>query len=144
MKIKVVYHSNTGNTQKIAEALAEALHVTAEPMSAKPEISGLDILFVGGSLKMFNLERHCAKFFRSLNKPGMAKNVVIFSTCVSGKGILNYAQKMIKAKDMAIYKDEYKCLGNYYKDPQRVHPDENDCIGAKEFAATVLKELAAG
>lgn len=144
MKIKVVYHSNTGNTKQIAEAMAEALQVTAEPMSSKPVIAGLDILFVGGSLKMYMLERHCRSFLRTLRKPNMTKHIVLFSTSVSGKGILDLAKKWITAKDAAIYPNEYKCLGNYYKDPERVHPDANDIEAAKAFATAAVKELAAG
>jgi flavodoxin len=143
MKIQVVYHSNHGNTQKIAESLAEALGVKAEPISSNPEISDVDILFIGGSLKMYTLESHSKKFFKSLKKPGMAKNVVVFSTSLSGKGILNYAEKMIKAKDIRIYNNEYKCLGSFYMDANKEHPDVNEVSGAKEFATKVVKELAA-
>jgi flavodoxin len=144
MKIKVVYHSNHGNTQKIAESLAESIGVKAEPISSGPDISGVDILFVGGSLKMYTLEGHCRKFFKSLKKPGMAKNVAVFSTSLSGNGILNYAKQMIKAKDIRIYDNEYKCLGSIYMDTNKEHPDAIEILGAKEFAAKAVKELTAG
>ena len=54
MNIKIVYHSQTGNTKVIAQAIAEEIGVPAEEVTSKPEISGVDLLFAGGCIHAFN------------------------------------------------------------------------------------------
>ena len=64
MNIKIVYHSQTGNTKKLAQAISEEMGVPAEEITSKPEISGVDLLFVGGCIHAFNLERTCKSFLK--------------------------------------------------------------------------------
>ena len=47
MNIKVVYHSRTGNTKKIAEAIAESVSASVETISENIKVDAIDILFLG-------------------------------------------------------------------------------------------------
>jgi len=49
MRVRVVYQSTTGNTKKIAEAIARASGCVAEPVSAATVNEPVDMLFLGGS-----------------------------------------------------------------------------------------------
>lgn len=49
MKTAVRYFTMTGNTKKLAEAIAAALDVTAEDLS-KPLTEDVDVLFLGSSV----------------------------------------------------------------------------------------------
>ena len=49
MNIKVMYHSSTGNTEKLAKAIADTVNAKAEPIgsSAATISKPIDLLFIG-------------------------------------------------------------------------------------------------
>lgn len=47
MNIRVMYHSQTGNTRKLAESMAGALGVTAEKIADSSIVEPVDMLFIG-------------------------------------------------------------------------------------------------
>jgi flavodoxin len=47
MDIKVLYHSTTGNTKKVAEAIAAEAGVIAQPLTEASGSTSTDILFIG-------------------------------------------------------------------------------------------------
>ena len=70
MKTAVVYHTASGNTQKVAAAIAAALEpaVTAVPLSDAPPLDDCDLVFFGMPIEQFGapkparafLEQRCA------------------------------------------------------------------------------------
>ncbi len=136
MNIKVVYHSETGNTKKVAEAIAAAVGVNAEPITEDMKIENVDILFIGGFLKAFTLVKPTKQLLKSIDRPDKAKCIAVFSTSASGRGILKYAKKYVKNPDVKIFED-FKCRGKYNK----ANPDcptEDDLKNAEEFAKNVV------
>ena len=55
MKIAVRYYTKTGNTKKLAMAIAEAVGVEAKPISV-PVDEPVDILFLGNSYYAFSID----------------------------------------------------------------------------------------
>ena len=55
MKIAVRYYTKTGNTKRLAEAIAEAVGVKALPIS-EPVTEQTDILFLGNSYYAFSID----------------------------------------------------------------------------------------
>jgi hypothetical protein len=57
MNYAVVYYSQSGNTEKVARAIAEALpgQVVAQPLAEAGGIADADVVFVGGPLLQFTL-----------------------------------------------------------------------------------------
>ena len=47
MNIRVIYHSKTGNTKKLAESMAGALCVAAETAAESRIVEPVDMLFIG-------------------------------------------------------------------------------------------------
>lgn len=140
MKIQIVYHSNTGNTKKLAQAISEELGVSAEEITSGPKVQDVDLLFVGGSWMAFNLERNCKNFLKNLDA-GTAKNVALFSTSGSGRGIKKFAEKLLKGKDIAIFPEECNKKGGADKTGAKL-PSDQDCQDAKEFAKKITAALA--
>ena len=58
MKVAVRYYTKTGNTKRLAEAVAEAAGVEALPISV-PVDEAVDILFLGNSYYAFRSIRKC-------------------------------------------------------------------------------------
>ncbi len=138
MKIQIVYHSDTGNTKKLALAIAEELGIPAEEMTENPAVRDVDLLFVGGSWRAFNLEANCKKFLKSL-EAGSAKNVALFSTSAMGKGISKFAEKLLRGKGIAIYPEECNKKGGGDKTGKL--PNDQDAQDAKEFAKKAVASL---
>jgi flavodoxin len=55
MRTAIVYHSNTGNTKKVAEAIASVLpgEVVAGPLQEAPSLEGCDLVFLGMPVDRF-------------------------------------------------------------------------------------------
>ena len=141
MNVKIVYHSDSGNTKKLALAISEAAGVPAEKISDKPDLKGVDLLFVGGSVRAFSLEKNCKEFLKSLTE-AQVKNVALFSTSGFGKGISKFAAKILKGTGVHLLSEECISRGGENKKTGESHPDEKDCVNAKEFAQKILARMA--
>lgn len=142
MNIKIVYHSQTGNTKVIAEAISDALGVPAEEIGGKPDIRGADLLFVGGCIHAFNLERTCKSFIKSLSSSHV-KNVALFATSASGKGISKFAAKILAKNGINLLPEEFASRGGMNNKTGVKKPDEADVAAAKEFAKKTAAILSA-
>ena len=74
MKIAVRYYTKTGNTKRMAEAVAEAVGVEALPIS-EPVTEPVDILFLGNSYYAFTIATEVREFISSLDKEKVGKIV---------------------------------------------------------------------
>ena len=74
MKIAVRYYTKTGNTKRIAEAVAKAAGVEALPISV-PVSEPVEILFLGNSYYAFTIDPEVRAFVRSLDKDKIGKIV---------------------------------------------------------------------
>ncbi len=77
----VRYYSRSGNTRLVADAIAGALKVDAvsvdQPAAALSE--PVDVLFVGGALYAYGIDKNLKNYLNSLD-PSKVKKAVVFST----------------------------------------------------------------
>lgn len=68
MNIAVRYYSRSGNTKAVAEAIAEAVGVPAVSVdqSGAALKEPADVLFVGGALYAYGLDRHLKNYLQEL------------------------------------------------------------------------------
>lgn len=136
MKIAVRYYTKSGNTKRLAEAVADALGVKAEPISV-PLTEQVDILFLGNSYYAFSIDPEVRSFIRSLDKTKVGK-IVNFGSAA----MLNSTYKKVKAEadQVGIPMDprEFHCKGEF-KGIHKGKPDENDLKAAAEFAKSVVR-----
>ena len=85
MKIAVRYYTKTGNTKKLAEAVAEAVGAEALPLSAPVEET-VDVLFLGNSYYAFSIDPEVRDFVRSLDS-GKVGSIVNFGPWMNGNSI---------------------------------------------------------
>ena len=81
MNVAVRYYSKTGNTKAVAEAIARAVNVEAVSVE-KPEAQitePVDVLFIGGALYAYGLDKHLKDYLKTLKKDSV-KKAVVFST----------------------------------------------------------------
>ena len=134
MKIAVRYYTKTGNTKRLAEAVAKAAGLEALPLSSPIE-EPVDILFLGNSYYAFSIDPEVRKFIRSLSKDKVGK-IVNFGSAA----MLNSTWKKVKAEadkvGIPMEQREFHCKGEF-KGIHRGKPDEEDLKAAADFARMV-------
>ena len=135
MKTAVRYYTKTGNTKRLAEAVAEAAGVEALPISVPVE-EPVDILFLGNSYYAFSIDPEVKAFIASLDKTKVGR-IVNFGSAA----LLNSTWKKVKAEaDKAginMDEREFHCKGEF-KGTHKGRPNEDDLKAAKEFAAKII------
>ena len=92
MTYAVRYYTKTGNTKKLAEAMASVLGVKALPIS-EPVTESVDILFLGNSYYAFNIDPEVKQFVAGLKKENVGK-IVNFGSAA----LLNSTYKKVQAE----------------------------------------------
>ena len=95
MNIAVRYYSRSGNTKILAEKIAEVAKVGAISVDADNADlnSCVDLLFIGGALYAYGLDKHLITYLDSLDKTKIKKALVFSTTWLSKHSI-----KLIKDK----------------------------------------------
>ncbi len=136
MQIAVRYYTKTGNTKRLAEAVADAVGVKALPVS-EPVDERADILFLGNSYYAFSIDPEVRRFIRSLDK---SKVGCIVNFCSAA--MLNSTLKKVKAEadkvGIKTDKREFHCKGEF-KGVHKGRPNEDDLKAAKEFAKSIIE-----
>lgn len=130
MNYAVRYYTKTGNTKRLAEAVAKELGVEALPISA-PVDEKVDYLFLGNSYYAFNIDPEVRAFVASLDKNKVGK-IVNFGSAA----MLNSTYKKVKeaADKVGIPMDEkeFHCRGEF-KGIHKGRPNENDIAEIVKF-----------
>ena len=134
MRIAVRYYTKTGNTKRLAEAIAEVLGVEALPIS-EPVEEGTDILFLGNSYYAFNIDPEVKNFIRSLDHKKVGK-IVNFGSAA----LLNSTFKKVKAEadkvQIPMHEKEFHCRGEF-KGVHKGRPNADDLRAAAAFATAI-------
>jgi flavodoxin len=134
MNAAVVYVSRTGNTKKVAEAIAQAVGCAAQSVSEYGAGKPVDLLFVGGSLYGGVLDPALDAFIRGLD-PKAVGRAAAFSTHVSGEKADGLIKAALAARGIpaeAGFACKGRCLFLNLGHPSRAELDE-----AGRFAAYV-------
>ena len=138
MKYAVRYYTKTGNTKKLAEAVAKELGVEALPISSKIE-EKVDVLFLGNSYYAFSIDPEVRSFVASLDKEKVGK-IVNFGSAA----MLNSTYKKVKAEadkvGIPMLEKEFHCKGEF-KGVHKGRPNNEDLKAAASFARKVKEEL---
>lgn len=131
MKFAVRYYTKTGNTKRLAEAVAAELGVQALPIS-EHVTEQADVLFLGNSYYAFNIDPEVRDFVASLDKEKVGK-IVNFGSAA----MLNSTYKKVKAEadkvGISMDEREFHCRGEF-KGLHKGRPNEEDLKEAAAFA----------
>lgn len=131
MTYAVRYYTKTGNTKRLAEAVAKELGVEALPIST-PVTEPVDLLFLGNSYYAFTIDPEVRTFVASLDRSKVGK-IVNFGSAA----MLNSTYKKVKAEadkvGIAMEEKEFHCKGEF-KGIHKGRPNEDDLKAAAEFA----------
>ena len=135
MKTAVRYYTKTGNTKRLADAVAAAAGTEARPIS-DPVDEPVDILFLGNSYYAFTIDPEVRDFIRTLDK-GKVGRIVNFGSAA----MLNSTWKKVKAEadkaGIPMDEREFHCKGEF-KGIHKGRPNEEDLKAAADFAKSVI------
>ncbi len=138
MKYAVRYYTKTGNTKRLAEAVAKELGVEAMPISAPIE-EKVDALFLGNSYYAFSIDPEVRSFIASLDKEKVGK-IVNFGSAA----MLKSTYKKVKAEadkvGIPMIEKEFHCKGEF-KGLHKGRPNDEDLKAAAEFTRKIKEEL---
>jgi flavodoxin len=139
MKAAVVYCSKTGNTKKVAEAIAKTLGTKAKSVEEKGNLHDCDLICVGTGVHAFRPERGMTNFIKNLTGVEGKKGAV-FGTYSSFSGFLGTLESMLKSKGVEVI-DKWGCKGEFVK-TNRGRPNEDDLEKARDFAKALKERLS--
>ena len=131
MKDAVRYYTKTGNTKKLADAVAETLGVEPLPIS-EPVDEKIDILFLGNSYYAFSIDPEVAEFIHSLDKDKVGK-IVNFGSAAMLNSTLKKVKKQAEKVGIPVDEREFHCKGEF-KGLHKGKPDDEDVAAAAAFA----------
>ena len=135
MKYAVRYYTKTGNTKRLAEAIAAELGVEALPIS-EPIKEYVDVLLLGNSYYAFSIDPEVREFVKGLDKNKVGK-IVNFGSAA----MLNSTYKKVKAEadkvGIPMDEREFHCKGEF-KGIHKGKPDAADMKAAAEFARKIV------
>ncbi len=135
MKVQIIYYSKTGNTKKVAEAMASELGVEAKDVK-KETLDKSCLVFLGSGLYAGKIGKKLAEFIGKNDFNGV--NVTLFGTSIKGEGDeVKEMEELLKPKG-AVIKGRFYCYGNFLF-AKRGHPSEEELAKAREFAREMTK-----
>lgn len=166
MKALVTYYSETGNTEKLANAIYEGIeHSEKEifPIAEVKEVKGYDLVFLGFPVMASSVPARAEQFLKGLPE---GTNLAVFATHGSLRGgqlavtAFDYAMSLAptckvvgtfgcrgKVKDSVIQallkKPEHKAWAEEAQSSAYGHPDEADLADGRDFAGRMETKVRA-
>ena len=169
MKTQVLYKSRTGNTEKLAKAIFEAIpgkNKDIAPFQGQTDYNMGDLYFIGFWTDRGSASMDVLDYLGSLQ----GKRIALFGTCGMGQSPEYY--KKIEENIRVFIEDDNEYLGAYIcqgkmpmsvrekyvsmKNPQNekqmdamirnfdmamLHPDEKDLQGAQKFVKDIFEKI---
>ena len=135
MNIAVRYYTRSGNTKRLAEAVAKAVQSEAKDVSS-PLTEKADILFLGSSYYAFDADEAVKKFIAE-NKDMIGK-IVCIGTSAMMKSMKKPVAKIAAPLEIAVADEEFHCRGEF-KMFHKGKPDADDLSRAAEFARKIVE-----
>ncbi|MCQ2405967.1 MAG: flavodoxin [Oscillospiraceae bacterium] len=136
MNIAVRYFTRSGNTKKLAEAVAKVAFAEAMEVSS-PLTEKADILFLACSYYAFDIDPEVKRFILE-NKSNIGK-IVCVGTSAMMKSIKRPVRRVASKAGITVADEEFHCRGQFKKaHPGR--PNENDLSMAADFVKSLIPQ----
>ncbi len=153
MKVLILYYSETGNTEKVAQAVAEALKLRAEVSAcrvekAPRELRDYELIFLGTPVHKFGPAKPVKEFLERLpaNLEGLSFALFCTYSMAGADKTLDFMEKQLADRGAKIL-GKFAVFGAYktfFKHFKKGHPDEKDLAYAKEKAEEIFSAVQQG
>lgn len=142
-RVKVVYYSKTGNTKKVAEAIAAELKGEAKDVVKSGtlgyDMRDCDLLFVGSGKYPCGAGKELVDFLEGM-KTSEGKFGAVFGTYGIDNSHIRDMKRLLEAKGLKVI-GEWSCPGQEYSLINKGRPNEKDIEDARNFASKLLKKI---
>ena len=138
MKIAVIYSSITGNTKKIAKAIAQEIRADLFPVKSPPKLQDYDLIFLGSGTYGNRPHQSLISFIKKTNLSG--KKVAGFMTYASNRKGLDFLEALLldkKAKIIGLWGTTSRIIFIL----KRSHPDKSELSSALIFAKNIVQKI---
>lgn len=135
---KLYYHSKSGNTAKVAEAMARGAATTALEIGEGAADVHADLLFIGDGNYGGKLDPATEKFIAGLD-PAKIKRAVAFGTYAFNKKSVLKLQELLKARGITVEESYFACKGKYGIFSGK-HPTDQDLSQAVLFVDHIVRK----
>lgn len=133
MKIAIRYFTRSGNTKKLAVAIADAIGVEAKEVS-EPLKEPVDILFLGSSVYAAGVDDAVKKFIAD-NRENIG-TLYNFSTAALISSTYKQIQKIAREHGVKVAEEEFHCRGSFTV-MHKGRPNQEDMNAAAAFAKKI-------
>lgn len=135
MNIQVRYYTRSGNTLKLAEAVAQTVGAQAQPVS-EALAERADLVFLGCSYYAFDVDE-AVKSFLKRNRENIGA-VVCFGTSAMMKSVYRPMKKIAEEVGLCLWPEEFHCRGEFGL-LHKGRPNIEDLKNAALFAKKVVE-----
>ncbi len=148
----VVFSSRGGNTQKVAQEIAEELNCKAFKLSDEPDFSAIqlkdyDLVFLGTWVRGGHASPEMVKFLEQLDLPDNKRYFALFLTWAGGDKsdawTFMKVKLLLQEKNQNLLPDYYKCLGKTFGFARKGHPNAEELADARKWASNLLSDFEA-
>ena len=133
---RVIYATHSGNTRKLAQAIAEELDIKIDPVERMKVMAPVDTLFLGTSIYAGTINAKIGLFLKKL-EPNQVKKIVVFGTSGKGESIAQIVRNVVSEKGIEVSEIEFHCKGSFLYFVNRGRPNKEDLENVKKFAREV-------
>lgn len=134
MNISIRYYTRSGNTEKLANSIGQAIEVQARSVT-EPLEEKADILFLGCSYYGFDVDEAVKEFIQH-NKDNIGK-IICFGTSAMMKSILKPVRKVTEKAGVALSDEEFHCRGSFGP-AHKGRPNQQDLKNAADFVVKII------
>ncbi len=147
MKPVVVYSTRSGNTRKVAEAIASELNcpclrITSD--SSAVNINNYDIVFIGTGIYKGQPHHDLLSYLQTM-RLNSKKQFALIMTCfgwgrnIAEKNVIDTIEGALDANGQRMLNNHYTCFGGGLGFVKRGHPDAEELDEAKKWARGIVK-----
>ncbi len=143
MDVKVVYHSGSGNTKKVADAIAAAVNVQAVSILDIQDPASLeaDLLFIGDGMYIGSISGAMKNFINALDSQKIRRAAVFNTSGGNWWFGPNGIKKRLRKVGISVANVSFRCHGNAFGILFSSHPDAKDLENAKTFAERTVAAM---
>jgi len=135
MNTAVRYYTRSGNTKKLADAIAKTISSESKDLSTPLE-ERAEILFLGCSYYAFDVDAEVKRFIVE-NKDKIGK-IVCFGTSAMMKSMRKPVSRVADTVGIVVAEEEFHCRGQFGK-MHKGRPNEDDLNAVAAFAKRVIE-----
>jgi flavodoxin len=153
MNPAVVFSSKGGNTQKVAQEIAQELNCKLIKLSDHSDFSSIQLkdynmVFLGTWVRGGHASPEMVKFLEKLDLPDSNKHFALFMTWAGGgkSDAWTYmkVRDILQTKNQKLLPDYYSCLGKTFGFARKGHPNPLELTDARSWASKLVAELETG